>query len=121
MKPRILVVDDDLQILKQFHRILNGGGYEILTENSSRRALELLESGEPLDLLVLDLSMPEPDGFEILQRVRARRPELPILVTSGFLGGSLLKASESLGARASLNKLDAPRLLLEMVNGLLGR
>jgi CheY-like chemotaxis protein len=121
MAPRILIVDDDLQILKLFSRILTDGGYTVITENSGKQAMEALENAGPVDLLVLDLSMPEPDGFAILKAMRAKRPGLRILVTSGFLGGALLKASELLGATASLSKTEAPKVLLETVNGLLRR
>ena len=89
--PRVLVVDDDPQILKLYSQILAKGGHEVRTEASGKRAFQLLETPEQIDLLVLDLSMPEPDGFETLKSVRAQRPELKILVTSGFLNGALLK------------------------------
>jgi CheY-like chemotaxis protein len=118
---RILVVDDDPQILKLFSWILTEGGYTVVAESSGKSALQALEGAGPVDLMVLDLSMPEPDGFEILKAMRAKRPGLRILVTSGFLGGALLKASEMLGATASLDKTSAPSMLLETVNNLLRR
>ena len=81
--------------------------------------MEVLEQSGPVDLLVLDLSMPEPDGFEVLKTLRAKRPGWRSLVISGFLGGALLEASELLGATASLSKTQAPKLLLKTVNDLL--
>ena len=113
------MVDDDPQILKLFSRILTGGGYTVRTEQSGGDALASLEDAGPIDLLILDLSMPKPDGFEILKAIRTKRPGLRILVISGFLGGSLLKASEFLGATASLSKTEAPKLLLKTVDDLL--
>jgi CheY-like chemotaxis protein len=118
---RILVVDDDPQALKLLGRILTRGGYEVHTAGSGKKGLELLDTAEPFDLLVLDLSMPAPDGFEVLKEVRAARPGLRTLVISGFMGGALLTAAELMGATATLNKTDAPRLLLLMVNRLLQR
>lgn len=119
MGAQILVVDDDLQVLELFSRILTAGGYSVQAEKSGKSALQFLEKAGPIDLLILDLSMPKPDGFEVLKTVRSQRPGLRVLVTSGFLGGSLLKASEFLGATASLAKTDAPKLLLKTVNDLL--
>lgn len=119
MGEQILVVDDDPQVLDLFSRILAEGGYSVRTEKTGKGALRLLEKSGPIELLILDLSMPKPDGFEILKAVRAHRPGLRVLVTSGFLGGPLLKASEFLGATASLAKTDAPKLLLKTVNDLL--
>jgi DNA-binding NarL/FixJ family response regulator len=75
---------------------------------------------DPVDLLVLDLSMPEPDGFEMLKVLRATKPDLKILVISGFIQGILLRAAQLVGATATLNKTDAPELLLPTVRDLLG-
>jgi CheY-like chemotaxis protein len=118
---RILVVDDDPQVLKLFTRILTRGGYEVHTAESGKQSLALLNTFERFDLMVLDLSMPAPDGFEVLKEMRAVQPGLRTLVVSGFMGGALLTAAEILGATATLNKADAPRLLLPMVNQLLQR
>lgn len=117
----VLVVDDDPQVLKLFSKILTRGGYSVRTENSGVRAIEALDEAAPVDLLVLDLSMPERDGFEILRVLHKERPGLRVLVTSGAMGGVLLKASKFLGATAVLTKTDAPKMLLETVNRLLQR
>lgn len=116
MPRRILVVDDDPHILQLFQRMLTHGGYSVMAENSSKRALEVLEHDPGVALLILDLSMPEPDGFELLKAMRTRRPTLSIVVISGYLGGTLLKASEILGATVSLNKAEAHKLLATVNN-----
>ena len=116
--PTIRVVDDDRQILRLFVAILEEGGYRVQSASSGEDALKVLRE-VPIDLMVLDLSMPEPDGFDLLKRLRASTPGLRIVVVSGYLQGALLKAAEFLGATASLNKTDAPRLLLQTVQGIL--
>lgn len=115
MPRRILLIDDDPQILQLFRRILTRGGYSVTVETSSKRALEVLKNDKTVELLVLDLSMPEPDGFEILKAMREHRPGLTIIVISGYLDGVLLKAAEILRATASLAKKEAPDRLLEHV------
>ena len=115
---RILVVDDDPQVLKLYDRILTEGGYEVTATHKSSEVLQILRK-KAIELLVLDLDMPEPDGFEVLKFLRADWPGLRILVVSGYMQGALLKASERLGATASLNKTDAPELLLKTVDALL--
>jgi CheY-like chemotaxis protein len=107
--------------LKLFAKILAKGGYSVRIENSGVRAIEALDEGNPVDLMVLDLSMPERDGFDILRVLQKERPGLRVLVTSGAMGGVLLKASKFLGATAILNKTDAPKMLLPTVNRLLQR
>lgn len=67
------------------------------------------------DLVILDLSMPEPDGFEVLKELRQREPALPVLVVSGFLVGSMLRAAELFGAMATLQKSDVPQFLLQTI------
>jgi CheY-like chemotaxis protein len=115
---RILVVDDDPQVLGLFDDILSAGGYHVQAMGSGKEAMQAIRD-EPVDLLVLDLSMPEPDGFEILKILRAARPDLKILVISGFIQGALLRAAQLVGATATLNKTEAPELLLQTVKSLL--
>jgi CheY-like chemotaxis protein len=116
---RILIVDDDPQVLGLFTDILSEGGYDVLAVASGKAAMQAIQH-DPVDLLVLDLSMPEPDGFEMLKVLRATKPDLKILVISGFIQGILLRAAQLVGATATLNKTDAPELLLPTVRDLLG-
>jgi two-component system OmpR family response regulator len=121
LEPRILIVDDDEQVLGLFAKVLTRGGYSVSIEPSGQKALERLNTEGPFDLLVLDLCMPQPDGFEVLKEVRSRYAGLRTLVISGYMGGALLVASELLGATATLNKKDAVEHLLPQVDLLLQR
>ena|SRR5579863_5413264 len=115
---RILIADDDPQVLILFERLLTRGGYSVIAVSSGDAAMKVLEE-RSVDLLVLDLSMPDPDGFELLRVLRATKPGLRILAVSGALHGALLKPARILGATASLSKTDAPKLLLQTVQNLL--
>jgi len=64
-------------------------GYEVLEAGSGGAALELLE-GLDIDLLIIDLAMPGMSGAELATRVRANRPELPMLFVTGFADRSML-------------------------------
>ena len=77
---RVLVVDDDPQILRAVRTNLSGRGYEVTTAPNGETAVDVL-SGSPVDLVVLDLSLPGIDGHEVIRRVRAFS-EVPILVLS---------------------------------------
>jgi CheY-like chemotaxis protein len=112
-------VDDDPSTLKLFSLILAKGGYSVRTAESGGDALQALSAEGKFDLLILDLCMPKPDGFEVLKQVKELYPGLRTLVISGYLSGALLPASECLGATATLNKTSAPELLLAQVNQLL--
>ncbi len=114
----ILVIDDEASILRLFRKILEEGGYKVSVASSGREGLKIMRE-VPVDLVVLDLSMPEPDGFELLKSIRAALPGLRILVVSGYLDGALLNAARLLGATATLAKNDAPKLLLPTVRSIL--
>jgi len=116
-KPRILIVDDDPQVVKMFSKMLTGDGYTVSTADTGSAAFVALQKQE-FDLLILDLAMPQPDGFELLKQLRAVRPDLKILIVSGAYPGAVLKAAEMVGATGALNKLDAPAQLLPRVRSI---
>ncbi len=81
MKPqRILVVDDDPGILKFVRANLKVEGYETLAALDGAEALKIAEKELP-DLVILDIMMPEPDGFEVCRRLRGWSP-VPIIMLS---------------------------------------
>lgn len=77
---RILVVDDERQIIRMLRASLQSSGYEVLTANNGFEGLEKFESGRP-DLIITDLAMPEMNGLELTQAVR-RVDRTPIIVLS---------------------------------------
>jgi CheY-like chemotaxis protein len=112
--PHILVVDDDEQIRNLFSRILCEVGYRVTTAPNGRTAL-LRVRKHHYDVMVMDLSMPDMDGLELLRQARADCPHLKILVVSGFMTGRMLDVASRLGADATLGKILAPRLLFPVV------
>jgi len=77
----ILIVDDDEQILDFLRPKLRSSGYNVLTAGNGSEALEQVKNQEP-DLLVLDLIMPQMDGFETLKELR-NFSAIPVIVLSG--------------------------------------
>ena len=77
---RILVVDDERQIIRMLRASLQSSGYEVLTANNGVEGLEKFGSGRP-DLIITDLAMPEMNGLELTQAVR-RLDRTPIIVLS---------------------------------------
>lgn len=114
----ILVVDDNSDHRKGFRILLESGGYSVVECKSGKEALTALEK-KNFDLMTLDLSMPDVDGFEVLQAVRSTHPELKVVVVSGFLQGNMNRAAKWLGAVVTLDKNLAADLLLTVVDGLL--
>ena len=122
MKPpsHILLVDDDRQVVRYLKKALEENGYDVTTTTSGKQALAILKEHMP-DLLILDLQMPEPDGFYLLKAERSKFPYLRILVISGYLHGALLEAAKIFGAIATLEKPVTAEALVGKVREVLGR
>jgi DNA-binding NtrC family response regulator len=82
-RSRILIVDDEPDMVENCARILGRASYDCLTATDGRRAIALLESERP-DLLVTDLKMPEIDGMELLRRAHDLDPALPVIMITAF-------------------------------------
>jgi CheY-like chemotaxis protein len=117
---RILIVDDSATDRGLFRTILERGGYSVFEASSGKEALKAIQSTR-LDMMILDLSMPDMDGIEVLRMARSQLPQLKIIVASGFMDGNMLLVAKALGATATLDKVLAADLLLPMVGRLLNQ
>jgi len=84
VRAKILIVDDDPLVANSTVDMLLDLGHSVTEANSGERAVKLLESGQPLDLLLTDQAMPGMTGVELAEIVRSKRPELPILLVTGY-------------------------------------
>ena len=101
-----MVIDDDPGIRHSLARVLEGEGHDVLLEEDGASALRHF-AGDPVDLVISDVYMPDMDGMEFLMRVKEAFPDAPIIMMSG--GGPLpaetvLGASKVLGASVVLSK-----------------
>ena len=81
----VLVVDDDASALRVAERILQRDGYAVCTAVNGREALEVYaEHGAMIDLVLLDLTMPELDGWQTLRALQASDPSVTVLLMSGY-------------------------------------
>ena len=116
---RILVVDDDPNILRNVREVLEEEGHEVREAVTGKAAMELLAEAS-VDLIVSDINMPEMDGIELLMRVRDEYPGTRLLAMSG--GGyiakeKLLRIASILGAVAILEKPFTVEQIVDIVNG----
>jgi len=85
-RTRILVVEDNDDVRELAESMLEMADYEVVAAPSGERALGILENGEQVDLLFTDVIMPGGmNGLELIERVHAKRPGLPVLVTTGYM------------------------------------
>ncbi len=82
-RARVLIVDDEPDMVENCARILGRTGYDCLTATDPRRGMAMLEAERP-DLLLTDLKMPEVDGMELLRRAHDVDPALPVIVITAF-------------------------------------
>jgi len=80
---RILVVDDDVIVIKSCRRILEAEGFEVTTVASADEALEKIKIYD-FDLLVMDVKMPIHDGIFLMREIKKNWPDIPIIVMSGY-------------------------------------
>ena len=81
----ILVVEDDQMVRHSTRRMLEAHGYRVLVAESGAEALMLVEQHvEPIHLVVTDVVMPGMNGREVVDRLRARRPDVKALYLSGY-------------------------------------
>jgi len=81
----VLCVDDEKVGLQVRRMILERSGYQVLTAQDGQSGLSLFES-HPVEAVVLDYSMPGMHGGEVAARMRERKPDVPILLLSAYLG-----------------------------------
>ena len=117
---RILIVDDLPANVLLLERILQTGGYTNLSKTTDpRQVLEFFKVYQP-DLILLDLMMPNVDGYSLLTQLRSRIPDnhyLPILVLTADVSPKAKQQALSLGAKDFLTKpYDATEVLLRVYN-----
>ncbi|MBU0484065.1 MAG: DUF3365 domain-containing protein [Proteobacteria bacterium] len=102
---RILLVDDEEQIAGLEHQILSSLGYQVTSMTSSKQALATFTANPGnFDLVITDMTMPDMNGAELCQNLLAIRPDLPIILCTGFSELINKEKAESIGVREYIMK-----------------
>jgi len=115
MRKRILVIDDEEPIRETLRLGLEPEGYEVVTAADGPEGLERFADGAGWDLVLLDQRMPEMDGLEVLQRLRAANRSVPVMLLTAHGSIELTGKSLASGARGFLTKPISLRSLREVV------
>ncbi|MEW6258582.1 MAG: PAS domain S-box protein [Thermodesulfobacteriota bacterium] len=118
---RILLVDDEKSIAEMERRMLERLGYTVSSFTSSEEALRRFEENpQDFDVVLTDLSMPKPTGIQLAQRMLAIRPDIPIILCTGY--SDMIDANEikDYGIRAVAPKPLAVEVLAVMIRQVLG-
>jgi DNA-binding response OmpR family regulator len=120
MAKRILVVDDDENILNLERTILEQKGFEVTGAQGGAEALKIL-ADKTFDLVLLDVMMPEVDGFTVCRKIKEdqRLKDIPVIFLTAKGGGEALAEGFESGAVMYINKPFTANKLLTIVNTML--
>jgi PAS domain S-box-containing protein len=117
----ILVVDDEPFILASLQDMLKELGYTVLVANGGLAALETFDTYQgPIDLVILDMIMPDMGGAETFDLIKAKRPEVKVLLASGYSMNQLAEEILSRGCNGFLQKPFNLTKLSQMVSTIMG-
>ena len=114
MVRKFLVVDDDADIRTELAEYLETKGYRVEVAGNARDAFDRFKAA-PADVVVADIKMPRGDGFELIRRLRAIDPDVPIIVITGHFSQTDRAKAEELGATVMLEKPIVLRKLTQLL------
>lgn len=118
-RQRVLIVDDDHEIVESVRFALEASGYEVLVARDGNQGLAMAEKEDP-DLVVLDMMMPKRSGFLVLEKLRRTRPvPLRVIMITANEGSRHKAYAEMLGVDDYIRKPFAMDRLMESVKRLL--
>ena len=116
----MLVVDDEVDFVGNYERLLRRQGYRVIAEDSRRGGLAVIER-EPLVLVISDLRLPDGDGLDIVRAARRAPTPIPAIVVTGFGTGASRQAALAAGAVGYLAKPFAAADFTAVVQQAVGR
>ena len=119
MPIKIIVIDDDTAVTELLSVLLKTHGFDVWATNNSTEGLNMIRAQE-FDLVILDLMMPEMDGWEICKEVRSFS-QVPIIVLSALNDPSMVASVLDAGADDYLTKPTPSRILVAHINRLARR
>lgn len=118
--PKILVVDDEMQLITMVQMRLEANGYEVITANDGQEGLEKAKSENP-DLIMLDVMMPKMDGYKVcgLLKKDTRYSKIPVILFTARAQQGDHEVGKEVGADAYITKPFEPPVLLAKIEELL--
>ena len=118
-KKTVLIVDDEMMILEVGKKMLEKMSHEVFAANSGKEAIEVLErEKDRIDLVVLDMIMPEMGGKETFERLREIKPDVKILISSGYSQGEHTSQILERGGSGFIQKPFTMMELAQKINAL---
>lgn len=113
-KKRILVIEDDIVVLKGFKLLLQMKGYQVSTAETGKSALEMVRCNF-YNLALIDIKLPDMEGITLLAEFRQLAPEMKKIIVTGYSSRENAIESLNFGANGYLEKPVTPGKLLEYI------
>lgn len=115
----ILVVDDEIEVLRTLKDILESKGWQVFTVPTATSCLAILEK-EKIDIVLLDIRLPDKSGIEVLKEIKQKYPNIAVVMVTGFsYDDELVNESIRLGAAGYVSKSVPLKELIEAINNVL--
>jgi DNA-binding NtrC family response regulator len=95
---RVLVVDDERLVRWSVAETLTAMGYDVVEAGDARSAMQEISAGEPINLVLLDLHLPDADDLSVLAWIRMQAPTIPVIVMTAFATREIVEQAAALGA-----------------------
>lgn len=115
----ILIVEDEQNNFIYLSEILRRTGAKVLEANNGLQSYKLIEINPEIDLVLMDLMMPEMDGYEATRKIKSLRPGLPIIAQTAYTMSKEKKRSLEAGCDGYISKPYNPPVLLDLINNFL--
>lgn len=113
-KKRVLIVDDEKELLMTMKIRLTSWGYDVLTADNGKEAISLFKK-KAVDVVILDIMMPEMDGIEILKCIRRFNKKIPVIILTAYSDEERFDKFYKLGMAGFIQKGTAFENALELV------
>ena len=111
---KILVVDDEDIVLESCQAVFELDGFEVMLVTSADKAIEAMKN-DNFALLLIDVKMPKHDGMYLMEKIKERWPNMPIIVMSGYCTTETIKQAFKMGAANFIAKTFEPDELVKTV------
>ena len=121
MGKKILIVDDEKDLIETVTFRLQASGYEVISANDGKAGLEKVKTEKP-DLVILDIMLPKMDGYKVcgLLKADSRYSKIPIILFTARAQESDIKMGEGVGANVYITKPFEPQVLMAKIKELIG-
>jgi DNA-binding NtrC family response regulator len=115
----MMIVDDEIEILKMLKDVFELRGWETITTPTGLTVMSTLEK-EPIDIILLDIKLPNGSGLTVLKNIKKKYPKLPVIMFTGFgYEDNMVNEAMHLGAAGYVSKNVPIQELIEVINNTL--